>query len=211
VDGEADRADYCRILGKPVFHGEGVQWMARWALQDVANRLDGLRATVQTLADTAAADTAEPGLLALFAARLGAAACLARTARNTIMYQYALDTAHQPQFGPNAMDYDDNITYDHRALTMRKIAREEADNVIDLIRYIEGAKAQGWVLDHARTPQEESVFLLGPDLLGDLKTKHRIMMAHWQDYERLYPATKVYDFEPEPRGNILPPPPEPGT
>jgi hypothetical protein len=66
-------------------------------------------------------------------------------------------------------------------------------------------------LDHARTPEEESVFLLGPNLVGDLTTKHRIMMAHWQDYERLYPATKVYDFEPEPQGNIVRPPPTPGS
>jgi hypothetical protein len=203
VDSEEELANYCRVLGKPVFRGEGVTWMARWALHDVANRLDALRSTVASLADDA--PRLGTRMLKLFAARLGAAACLARTARNTIMYQYALDTAHQPQFGPNAMDYDDNIMYDQRALTMRKIAREEADNVIDLIRLIEGAADLGWVLDRAVKPEEESVFLLGPDLVGDLKKKHAIMMAHWHDYERLYPATKVYDFEPEPLGNIAPP------
>lgn len=204
-DTEAELANYCRILGKPVFHGEGAMWMARWSLNDVANRLAGLHERVQYLAD-AAPDKNGKDILTLFAARLGAASCLALTARNVIMYQYALDTARQPQFGPNPMDYDDNITYDQRALVMRKIAREEADNVIELIRIIESVKSLGWVLDHATKPEEESVFLLGPNLVGDLRRKYDIMMAHWHDYERLYPATKVYDFEPDPRGNILPPP-----
>lgn len=203
-DDDEELANYCRILGKPVFHGEGAMWMARWALHDVSNRLDGLSGAVRSLAGKAP-EQEGADILKLFAARLAAAACLARTARNVIMYQYALDTARQPQFGPNPMDYDDNIMYDQRALVMRKIAREEADNVIDLIRIIESVKDLGWVLDHATKQEEESVFLLGPDLGGDLRRKHAIMMAHWHDYERLYPATKVYDFEPDPRGNILAP------
>lgn len=202
-DTEEELADYCRILGKPVFHGEGAMWMARWSLNDVANRLAGLSGTVQRLAE-GAPDKTGKDILALFSARLAAASCLAFTARNVIMYQYALDTAGQPQFGPNPMDYDDNIMYDQRAITLRKIAREEADNVIELIRVIESVQDLGRVLDHATKPEEESVFLLGPDLVGDLRKKHSIMMAHWPEYEHLYPATKVYDFEPEPRGNIVP-------
>lgn len=206
VDKEEDLADYCRILGKPVFHGEGAMWMARWSLNDVANRLSGLSGTVNRLAENAP-DKKGRNILRLLSARLAAGSCLAFTARNVIMYQYALDTARQPQFGPNPMDYDDNIMYDQRAIVMRKIAREEADNVIELIRVIESVKDIGWVLDHASKAKEESVFLLGPDVVGDLKKKYRIMMAHWQDYETLYPATKVYDFEPDPKGNILPPEP----
>ena len=27
-----------------------------------------------------------------------------------------------------------------------------------------------------------------------------IMMDHWPEYEYMYPATKVYDYEPEPKG-----------
>ncbi len=205
VDSEEDLADYCRILGKPVFHGEGAMWMARWSLNDVANRFGGLAGTVQSLAKNAPdAEWAE--WLSLYSLRLAAAGCLARTARNVIMYQYALDTARQPQFGPNPMDYDDNIMYDQRAIVMRKIAREEADNVMELIGILEEARGRGMILDQATKPEEESVFLLGPNLIGDLKKKLKIMMAHWQEYETLYPATKVYDFEPDPKGNILPPP-----
>ncbi len=204
IDDESERADYCRILGKPVFHGEGAMWMARWALNDLANRLDGMRGTTITLSRKA--KTKEGALmLRLFSARLGAAACLVRTARNTIMYQYALDTADQPMFGPNAMDYDDNIMYDQRALVMRKIAREEADNVAELIGIIEENEREGVIVEHAQKASEESVFLLGPDLVGDLRKKLKIMMSHWHDYELLYPATKVHDFEPAPKGNILPP------
>lgn len=210
VDSEADLADYCRILGKPVFHGEGAMWMARWSLHDVANRMSGFAGTIASLAQNAP-ERKWAEWLSLYSMRLAAAGCLARTARNVIMYQYALDTARQPQFGPNPMDYDDNIMYDQRAIVMRKIAREEADNVMELIGLLEKAKGRGMVLDHAMKPEEESVFLLGPDLVGDLKKKLNIMMAHWQEYETLYPATKVYDFEPDPKGNILPPPPQAGA
>ena len=203
VDSDEMLADYCCVLGKPVFRGEGAMWMARWALQDAINRLQGARQTVRAMADRCQEPEARKRL-SLYAARVGAFGCLAANARNTVMYQYALDTAAQPQFGPNMMDYDDNIMYDQRALTMRKIAREEVDNTADLIALMKSESEP--VLAHASQPSEESVFLLGPDLLGDLRRKLDIMMDHWQDYERLYPSTKPWDFEPEPMGNIVRPP-----
>ena len=99
------------------------------------------------------------------------------------------------------MDYDDNITYDMRALNMRKIAREELDNIAELIEILEAHPDE--VLEDAHSPEEESPFMLGPDVVADLKRKLDIMLDHWHDYERLYPTTRVWDFEPEPRGNIV--------
>jgi len=116
------------------------------------------------------------------------------------MFQYALDTAGEPQFGPNMMDYDDNIIYDMRALSFRKIAREEVDNVADLLRILD--EHAGPIFHLGATPAEETVFTYGPALRDYLQRKLDIMLAHWQDYEELYPSTKVWDFEPAPRGSI---------
>ena len=200
-DTDEENANLCRILGKPVFRGECAVWMARWALVDVVNRLTSSRARILEAAAKAKPEAASR--LRLYAARLGAYACMAETARNTIMYQHALDVSDQPQFGPNMMDYDDNIVYDQRALVLRKIAREEVDNVAELLEILESEKGQ--VLQHARTPDEQSVFMMGPRLKADIRRKLDIMMDHWQDYETLFPSTKVWDFEPEPKGNIVGP------
>lgn len=184
--------DFGMVLGKSCFNGESVMWMTRWCLQEAISTLQTVRTNLETLAAKLPAEGATR--VRLLATRAGALACLAVNARNCVMYKYALDTAHHQMFGPNQTDYDDNILYDQRALTLRKIAREELDNTAELIDLIE--KADGPVLDCASSPEEESVFLLGPDLPAALRRKMEIMWDHWQDYERLYPTTKVRDFEP---------------
>lgn len=199
VNTDEENANYGMVLGKPLFSGSCAVWMARWNLVDAINRITSCRGRVQALAD-ACSDAAQADELRLFAARLGAYACLAETMRNTIMFQYAIDTADQPQYGPNMMDYDDNMICDMRVLAFRKIAREEVDNVADLLKVLESHA--GPILHQAQTAAEESVFTLGPDLLAQLQRKLDIMMDHWHDYEALYPTTKLWDFEPPARGNI---------
>lgn len=189
------------VLGKGVFRGESVTWLVRWCLHGAISSLKSARRTVLELADKAGKPAASN--LELYAARIGVLACLGATVKNCIMYQYALDTIEQPQYGPNPMDYDDNIIYDMRALNLRKIAREELDNIAELRRLI--ATAPGEVIEYAAAPEEQNVFMLGPDLPRDLERKMDIMMDHWQEYEQLYPTTKVWDFEPQPTGNIAPP------
>ena len=194
-----DDPNFGLVLGKAVFNGESVAWMARWCLDSAIRSLRGARATLAAMADQIE-DAEGAARIRLMAARVGATACMARNAKNTIMFKYALDIREQPQYGPNQMDYDDNMICDQRSLSMRKIAREELDNIAELIEIIESQ--EGEVVDFARSPDEESVFILGPNLVDDLRRKMDIMLDHWHDYERLYPTTKMWDFEPEPRGNL---------
>jgi len=201
ADPQRDLTSFGYVLGKGVFRGESVTWMARWCLQEAYDTLKGAERTVRSLADAPETPADGRHRLTLLAARIGVYACLVANARNVIMYQYALDIANQPQYGPNPMDYDDNIIYDQRALTFRKIARAELDNTYELIAYLE--TAPGKAIEHAREPREESVFMLDTDLVAALRHKANVMLNHWQDYERLFPATKVWDFEPLLRGNIL--------
>ena len=198
---EEQNQSFGYVLGKAVFRGESVAWMSRWCLHSAIGALKGAQASLRSMADKIG-DEEGARRVSLLAARVGAYACLAANIKNTIMYQYALDIRDQPQYGPNQMDYDDNIIYDQRALNLRKIAREELDNIAELVEIIESHPDEE-VLAAASCPEEENVFRLGPDPVADLKKKIAIMMDHWQDYERLYPATKVIDFDPEPEGNIV--------
>ncbi|OPZ30036.1 MAG: hypothetical protein BWZ02_00866 [Lentisphaerae bacterium ADurb.BinA184] len=200
TEANRDNPSFSLVAGKGVFRGESVTWMARWSLFEASQGLRAARGTVLGLAERAE-DEAARVRMRLYAARIGVLACLAETVKNTIMYQYALDTAGQPQYGPNMMDYDDNIVYDMRTLNLRKIAREELDNIGLLVELIEAAP--GKAIAYASAPDEENPFMYGPDLVAQLRRKMTIMMDHWQDYERLYPTTKVWDFEPPERGNIV--------
>ena len=49
---------------------------------------------------------------------------------------------------------------------------------------------------HVGQPDEESVFMLGPHLVHDLRHKMNVMLDPWQEYETLFPSTKVWEFEP---------------
>ena len=198
VNDREDNANFSFVLGKPVFRGESVMWMSRWALEEAYSTLGACQAELNRIAAQLNGDA--KARLQLEAARAGAYACLAKNAQNVIRYQYALDIAHHPQYGANVMDYDENIVYDQRALQLRKIAREELDNTQRLVELIESQSEP--VIVHARNAEEESVFMLGPDPLGDLRRKMDIMMDHWQDYESLYPSTKVWEFEPRSREEL---------
>jgi len=202
ADPERDLQSFNYVLGKGVFRGESVTWMARWCLQEAYDTLRGAERGVRAIAEDPGTPEEARRRLGLYAARIGVYACLVANAKHTIMYQYQLDTAHHDQYAPNPMDYDDNIIYDQRGVTFRKIARAELDNMYELIARIENA--EGKVIEHALTSEEESVFMLDTDIAGALRHKCEVMLDHWQDYERLYPATKVWDFEPGAVGGIAP-------
>lgn len=111
---DRDKPHFGLVGGKGVFRGEGVMWMARWSMFEASQSLKGARKSVLSLAENAGSLEQADGLR-LYAARIGALACLADNVKNTIMYQYALDIAEQPQYGPNMMDYDDNQGLGFRA------------------------------------------------------------------------------------------------
>lgn len=195
-DSPEEAADLCTILGKPVFIGDSVVWMARWGIDEAQKHL----ATARGLLDQIPAEArpAHRERRALYAAQIEALRLVAECGRLAIMYQHALNIAHVPRFAANPLDFDDNIQFDQRALELRKIARMDLDNtqaLCDLLRQF----GPNEVIAQAPTAEEESVFRYGPNLIELLQRKREIMLAHWQDYERLYPTSKRYEFEPAPR------------
>jgi hypothetical protein len=77
-------------------------------------------------------------------------------------------------------------TGDNDLQMLNEFMREELDNTAELIDILQsGGMSQVQV---APTAEQEDTFLLGPDLIAQLKKKRDIMRRHWKDAER-YLAT----------------------
>jgi len=66
-------------------------------------------------------------------------------------------------------------------LEWNEIARDEFDNTNELIELLENGGLE--LVAMAKDPRYEDTFLLGPDLIEQLKKKARIMRAHWLDVQ----------------------------
>jgi hypothetical protein len=61
------------------------------------------------------------------------------------------------------------------------IMRDELDNTQELIDILRDGGME--FIAHADNPKYEDTFLLGPDLIDQLKMKRKIMLNHWTDIE----------------------------
>ncbi len=61
------------------------------------------------------------------------------------------------------------------------IMRNELDNTLELIHVLENGGME--FISHADDPKLEDTFLLGPNLIAQLKMKRKIMLKHWADIE----------------------------
>ena len=68
------------------------------------------------------------------------------------------------------------------------VMRDELDNTTELIETLENNGMD--YISHSDYKQYEDTFLLGPDLIQQLKKKRKIMLEHWRDIED-YMATPL--------------------
>ena len=156
----------------------------------VANAFDGAAAQFCAASDTAlslAEKATAPGAekLRALAPRLRALACLVRTCSNMVQFQTLLDDAlaQVGEGGPVEKPWILEGYGDRQK--MYDVVRAEVDNAQDLIDVIEGSPVP--VIEMADDPAEEDTFTFGPDLVDQIRHKIRITMAHWLDFDRLYP------------------------
>jgi hypothetical protein len=76
--------------------------------------------------------------------------------------------------GPRAGDPEYFLWY--------RIQRQELDNTAELIRLLEKGGLRFFA--HARRPEDEDTFLFGPDIVGALRQKRRLMRVHWLDAQK---------------------------
>lgn len=82
---------------------------------------------------------------------------------------------------PQRPDKESSWTGHPDFIVFNNIMRNELDNTVELIRLLEGGGLKQVVV--ASQPLYEDRFLLGPDLVSQLKKKRKIMMDHWRDVE----------------------------
>jgi hypothetical protein len=115
--------------------------------------------------------------------RLRVFQALVNNCRNAIEYQYDLDTAKEGKLR-RPVESQEELTEIPEWRAIRDAARREIDNSGVLIGLLQSQKAS--LIDLAKTNGEESIRVLGPDLIDQLRKKIKIMIVHWQDYERLF-------------------------
>ncbi len=90
--------------------------------------------------------------------------------------------------GPHRPGKAGDWTGDQDLQRFNAIMRDELDNSQELIDILENGGMD--FIQHAKTSEYEDTFLLGPDLVEQLKLKRKIMLRHWTDIER-YLATPL--------------------
>jgi hypothetical protein len=110
-------------------------------------------------------------------------ASLMRSCANFTEAQQIRDTNAVKLNGPiHRPDKEANWTGDLDLLKFNAIMRDELDNAAELAALL---KQDGdlTVLCLAKDDLHEDCFLLGPDIIGQLQKKYRIMISHWRDIE----------------------------
>ncbi len=87
---------------------------------------------------------------------------------------------------PHRSDKTPTWDGDPDLLAFNAVMRDELDNTQELIQLLQSGGMD--LICHARDPKYEDTFVLGPDLIGQLKLKMKVMLRHWTDIEK-YMAT----------------------
>jgi hypothetical protein len=115
--------------------------------------------------------------------RLAVLHSLMRTIDNVVGYQALLDVVHNRNVSPESNPVlGTGPSWDRQEIM--RIARNEIDNTANLKKILESSKIS--LIQEAILPEYETIRMLGPDLISQLKKKIDIMNAHWEDYKKLY-------------------------
>ncbi len=119
---------------------------------------------------------------ALLQNRLRTLICFYRNALYTIQYQDILDRSDysQPPVEQNIYPMDG----DQKLREIQIVTRHDIDNTNELIRLLETSRVP--LVLTAPTKEEEDIFILGPDLIDQLKKKVAITLKHQLEVHRLY-------------------------
>lgn len=177
--GEAQANDLTDTQAMRLYKG----WPGRMFITNVYNKIDpqlkAARAALARLHKNLAADKRAP--YETLDLKLEAAQLLATNARDAVNYQAVLDYIKTRNLPPDENPPLGTLESWDRHM-IEEIARTEIDNAAALRKLL---LAHPDLLDHAATPAEEDITLLGPDLPAQLQTKINVMNDHWKDYDQL--------------------------
>lgn len=116
--------------------------------------------------------------------RLHAFECIVNNCNNAVSYQQFLDVSKSWKLKNRPMERLWHYRDIPERIRLMTVARQEIDNCAVLIDLIQSTDEP--ILHLAPTKDDEDIRILGPDLTDQLKRKIKIMMAHWEDHERLF-------------------------
>jgi len=129
--------------------------------------------------EAAAERGAEPALLA--AQALAVTRCLYRSARHALEFGLLMERV-RPREG--LWQLGERYEGDPERTRAYRVVRDELDNCLDLMGLLESGGDEVVVL--ADKPEDEDTFMLGADLIDQLRRKREIMLRHWSDFDRLF-------------------------
>lgn len=169
------------LQGTRQYEGLGGAALVNNLIVRMLAELQRARSDIRKIEDAAGGERHEN--LELLDARLRAFAIVADNGRDAIEYQHLLDiTKDGSRLRP--VEFQEDLTDIPEWRGIKEIARREIDNSSVLIDLLQAHK--GTLIDLAKTSGDENIRVLGPDLAEQLRKRVRIMIAHWQDYERLF-------------------------
>ncbi|MDZ7638820.1 MAG: hypothetical protein U5J83_11325 [Bryobacterales bacterium] len=134
--------------------------------------------------------------LALLENRIQVFSLLIDNCRNGLEYQYQLDFVRDGRL-LRPIEFQEHLTDITEWNSIKRIARLEMDSATILADLLD-AHPNDVLIDVAKSPEEESIRVLGPNLSTQLRRKVALMVRHWEDYERLFDVEKAKP-EPAPR------------
>jgi hypothetical protein len=165
------------IQGTRQYQGLGGMAVSNTLLVRMAGDLERARTAIRSLPKSPAMD--------LLDLRLRVFRALIENARNGFEYQYLLDLTKNGQL-KRPVEFQEDLTDITQWRMIKDVARREVDNTLLLIDLLTSPAPPAPVLDLAHPPAKENIRVLGPNLVDQLRRKVKIMMAHWEDYERLF-------------------------
>lgn len=135
-----------------------------------------------------ASNAAQRSAMELFDKRLQVFSILVDNARDALEYQYLLDFMKGGRL-LRPIEFQEHLTDITEWRQIKDIARREMDNSIVLANLIESTKEV--LIDTTKTSAEENIRVLGPDLADQMRRRVKIMVRHWEDYERLFDPEKT--------------------
>jgi hypothetical protein len=168
------------IQGTRQYEGLGGAAVTNTLFLRMQSELNRARAGVQAIAKT-------NGALAILDTRLQVFQILVDNCRDALGYQYLLDITKNGSLR-RPIEFQEDLTNIQQWLSIKDTARREMDNAIILADLLESHKET--LVELAPTREEESIRVLGPDLTEQLRRRVKIMIAHWEDYERLFDKEK---------------------
>ena len=169
------------LQGTRQYQGLGGAAVTNTLFLRMQSELSRARTDVQAIARTTPA-------LSVLDTRLRVFQILVDNCRDALRYQYLLDIAKDGSLR-RPIEFQEDLTDIPQWLEIKDTARREMDDAIVLADLLESHKEP--LLELAPTAEEENIRVLGPDLAAQLRKRVKIMIAHWEDYERLFDKEKA--------------------